>query len=111
MGKRTVFVATLLTSFLAIGALPALADRPHRGGFGGGVEKNRLEVLSHRLEGRVRHLEHQAKRCIGHRSRREHKALGALHRLGIHAAPGGGDLHPGVAPALQPGQDLHVRRR
>lgn len=85
MVKKTVFLGTLLASFMAIGAVPAGAGHPHRDRHDRGVEATRLEALSHRLEASVRRVERAAERHIDHRSRYERKALRALHRLSRRA--------------------------
>jgi hypothetical protein len=85
MVKKTVFLATLLATLLAIGAAPARAHHPHRDRHHGGVEATRLEVLSHQLEASVRRVERAAERRIHHRSRYERKALRALRRLARRA--------------------------
>jgi hypothetical protein len=85
MAKKTVLVATILASFLTIGATPAPAQHPHRDGFHGRIETSRLEVQSHRLEGRVRDLQRAAERRIDDPSRCERKALRALHVLAKRA--------------------------
>jgi len=85
MVKKTVFLATLLASFMAIAAAPAGAKQPKRGGPHGAVEATRLEALSHRLEASVRRVERAAERHIDHRSRYQRKTLRALHRLARRA--------------------------
>jgi hypothetical protein len=81
MPKKTVVLTTLLASLLAVGVAPARADHPDRSRPHTRIEVSRLEVLSHRLERSVRHLQREARRCTDDRRHREHKALPALHRL------------------------------
>jgi hypothetical protein len=81
MPKKTIFLTTLLASLLVIGVAPARADRPDRSGSHRRIDASRLEVLSHRLERSVQHLQREARRSIDHRRHRGHKSLPALHRL------------------------------
>ena len=81
MPKKTVFLTTLLASLLTVGVAPARADHPDRSRPHTRIEVSRLEVLSHRLERSVRHLQREVRRCTDDRRQREHKALPALHRL------------------------------
>jgi hypothetical protein len=85
MAKKTVFLATLLAFFMVIGAAPARAKQPQRGGHHRAVEATRLEALSHHLEASVRRVERAAERHIDHRRGYERKALHALRRLARRA--------------------------
>jgi hypothetical protein len=85
MAKKTVVVATILASFLVIGAEPGRAQPWHRDGYHAGYEPARLEVLSHRLEASVRHLQRVAERRIDDPGRRERRALRALRVLARRA--------------------------
>ncbi len=81
MPKKTVLLTTLLASLLVIGVAPARADRPDRGGSHRGIDASRLEVLSHRLERRVQHLQREARHHIDDRRHRRHRPLRSLERL------------------------------
>jgi hypothetical protein len=81
MPKKTVLLTTLLASLLVIGVAPAQADRPDRRGPHPEIGASRLEVLSHRLERRVQHLQREARHYVDHRRHRGHKPLRALKRL------------------------------
>ena len=81
MPKKTVLLTALLTSLLAVGVAPARADHSDRNRSHTRMEVSRLEVLSHRLERSVRHLQHEVRHCTDVRRHRAHKAVPAMHRL------------------------------
>jgi hypothetical protein len=81
MPKKTVFLTTLLASFLVIGVAPARADRPDRSGSHTRIDASRLEVLSRQLERSVRHLQREARRSIDERRHRGSGSIPALNQL------------------------------